>query len=114
MENTWEVWEISLEKVCLFLKIFSEGVVLIQKTLFYSGFLKVGFIVLCSADVVTLRSYFKQYSRSSQMFLKQVKRNFSNTVPRYFLLALGGTESYENDNSDFEIALHFEVAIVED
>ena len=48
------------------------------------------------------------------MFLKQVKRNFSNTVPRYFLLALGGTESYENDNSDFEIALHFEVAIVED
>ena len=114
LENTWEVWEISLEKVCLFLKIFSEGVVLIQKTLFYSGFLKVGFIVLCSADVVTLRSYFKQYSRSSQMFLKQVKRNFSNTVPRYFLLALGGTESYENDNSDFEKALHFEVAIVED
>ena len=45
---------------------------------------------------------------------KQVKRNFASTVPRYFLLALGGRESYENDNSDFEITLHFEVAIIED
>ena len=46
------------------------------------------------------------------MFLKQVNWNYGSTVQTYLFLNLGEGESDENDDSSFEILLHFEEAIV--
>ena len=43
--------------------------------------------------------------------LKKLNWNYGSTVLSYFFLNLEG-ESDENENSDFEILLHFEAAIV--
>ena len=45
------------------------------------------------------------------MFLKKLNWNYGSTVLSYFFLDLE-EESDENENSDFEILLHFEAAIV--
>ena len=61
---------------------------------------------------MNLKQYFEQYSGYVQMFLKQVNRNNGSTVLTYIFLNLGERESDENDDSNFEILLHFEEAIV--
>ena len=45
-------------------------------------------------------------------FLKQGNWNYGSTVFSYFYLNLGKWESDKNDDSDFEIMLHFEAAVV--
>ena len=53
-------------------------------------------------------------SRYAQMFVRQVQWNYESAVLSlsYFFLSLGEGEIDENEDSNFEIVLHFEAAIV--
>ena len=45
------------------------------------------------------------------MFLKELNWNYGSTILSYFILIFGEGDSDENDDSVFEILLHFEAAI---
>ena len=68
--------------------------------------------MLYVTQILISRSYFKQYSGYVQMFLRKINWNYGSTVLTYFFLNLGEGKSDENDDSDFEILLHFEEVIV--
>ena len=65
--------------------------------------------MLCIANM-NLKKLVQAYSSYAKMFLKQVNGNYQSTVFSYFFLNI--RESDENDDSDFEILPHFEIAIV--